>query len=501
MEVKRHNGTDTTARAILDRRRLLWLLGGGGALPQVLPGKRRRPGDKPNLLFLQTDQHRFDTMAAYGNHRFRVPAMNRLAAESVVFDRCYVSQPLCTPSRATLMTGLWPHQHGCVDNNIPLPPSVPTLPERLGDADYRTGFFGKWHLGDEHFAQRGFEEWASVEDGYNEHFSPGRDRARRSDYHHFLTRAGYEPDDGGTFSRLFATQMPLELCKPAFLANKAAEFVLRHRSEPWILHVSFLEPHRPYEGPLNDLHSAEEAPSPPNFPGLPVEREPRIYEKSRASSRSKGYAIEDPAVIQRLNRNYAGLCAQVDMAIGEILWALEASGQADNTVVVLTADHGEMMGAHTLLAKFVMYEESVRVPLLLRVPFMHSGGVHVSQPVSNVSVVPTLLEALGRPDSGELPGESLLALCRGEPPREDHVFIEWFGMSDGGDGRTVITPDGWKLALYDRDNCMLFNRRRDPLEMSNLYYLETSRPTIAGLRKRLERWQRRVSDSFDATGA
>lgn len=494
---KQHRDAGRGSHPNLSRRRLLGLLGVGSGLPRVVPAQRRRPGDKPNLLFLQTDQHRYDTMAAYGNHRFRVPVMNRLAAESVVFDRCYVSQPICTPSRATLMTGLWPHQHGCIDNNLPLPAAAPTLPERLADSAYRTGFFGKWHLGDELFAQRGFEEWVSVEDGYNEHFSPGRDRERRSDYHRFLVRAGYEPDDGPTFSRLFATRMPLELCKPAFLASKAADFILRHRNEPWLLNVSFLEPHRPYEGPLNDLHSAEEAPIPANFPGLPVENEPRSYEMSREVSRSKGYDISDPEVIQRLNRNYAGLCAQVDMAIGEVLWALEASGQADNTVVVLTADHGEMMGSHTLLAKFVMYEESIRVPLLLRVPFLQSRGMHVGQPVSNVSVVPTLLEALGSPDSGELPGESLLGLCRGEQPRENHVFIQWFGPSDGIDGRAVVSPDGWKLALYDGDSSLLFDRGRDPLEMSNLYYRQSSHARIADLRHRLQRWQGRVGDSFD----
>ncbi|MDE0104779.1 MAG: sulfatase-like hydrolase/transferase [Bryobacterales bacterium] len=485
----------------LNRRHLLGLLGAGVGLPKVAPAKRRRPGDKPNLLFLQTDQHRYDTMAAYGNHRFRVPAMNRLASESVVFDQCYVSQPICTPSRATLMSGLWPHQHGCIDNNMPLPASVPTLPERLNGSDYRTGFFGKWHLGDELFPQRGYQEWVSVEDGYNEHFSPGRDRARRSDYHHFLVRAGYEPDDGDRFSRLFATQLPLELCKPAFLASKAADFILRHRSAPWMLHVSFLEPHRPYEGPLNDLHSAEEAPIPANFPGLPMEREPRSYERSRESSRSKGYDIADPAVIQRLSRNYAGLCAQVDMAIAEVLWALEASGQADNTVIVLTADHGEMMGSHTLLAKFVMYEESIRVPLLLRVPFEQSGGMHVGPPVSNVSVVPTLLEALGLPDPNGLPGESLFGLCRGEPPRDSHVPVEWFGPSDGIDGRAVIAPDGWKLVVYDGDTNMLFNRRRDPLEMDNLYYRESSQSVIRRLRGELDQWQRDVGDPFHARGA
>ena len=131
-----------------------------------------------------------------------------------------------------------------------------------------------------------------------------------------------------------------------------------------MLYVGFLEPHRPYDGPLNDLHSAEEAPIPANYPGTPVEKEPRYYESLRRVNREKAYNLGDRSVVQRLNRNYAGLCSQVDHALSRILWSLEASGQADNTIIVLTSDHGDLMGSHSLLAKMAMYEESVRVPFL-----------------------------------------------------------------------------------------------------------------------------------------
>ena len=112
-------------------------------------------------------------------------------------NRCYVTQPLCTPSRSSVLTGLWPHTNGCIDNNIPLAPRYPTLPEMLPNQGYRTGYFGKWHLGDELFKQRGFEEWISIEDGYEAHFSADRPTDKKSDYHHFLIRLGYKPDSRG----------------------------------------------------------------------------------------------------------------------------------------------------------------------------------------------------------------------------------------------------------------------------------------------------------------
>jgi arylsulfatase A-like enzyme len=155
--------------------------------------KADRPGTKkPNLLFIWTDEQRADTMAAYGNHRIHTPNLNKLAGQSIVFENAYVTQPVCTPNRSAVMTGLWPHQSGCVKNNIPLPSDIPCLPELLDDIDYCTAYMGKWHLGDEIFAHHGFEEWVSIEDGYRRYYSEGRDRNKRSDYHQFLTENGYK---------------------------------------------------------------------------------------------------------------------------------------------------------------------------------------------------------------------------------------------------------------------------------------------------------------------
>jgi arylsulfatase A-like enzyme len=474
------------------RHALQTIAGAAAAAPAILRGARRA-GDRPNLLFIWTDQQRADTMAAYGNTRFHVPSMNRLAAESVVFERAYVTQPVCTPSRSSVMTGLWPHQNGCIRNNIALRADTRTVPALLGSAGYRTAYMGKWHLGDEIFPQHGFAEWKAIEDGiYQNHYSAGRDKSARSAYHHFLVSQGYEPDDekNKSFSRKFATTLPVEQSKPSFLATEASRFMLEHRADPWLLYVNFLEPHSPYASVLNDLHSEEDAPL-LNYPGIPSTPEPEWYKRRRAQLNRT-----DRAGFQRTARNYAGLCSLVDQALGRILWTLEATGQAANTVVVYTSDHGDMMGSHSMLAKQVMYEESIRVPHLLRVPFRNQKPMRVPHPVSHIDIVPTVLDLLGAKSDG-LPGRSLVPALEGRRPPED-VFLEWNeDSSDSGkgpSGRTCITPDGNKLAVYDTDQSLLFDRSRDPQEMNNLYGTRAAAAVQSRLRKKIDEWQKRTGD-------
>jgi arylsulfatase A-like enzyme len=221
-----------------------------------------------------------------------------------------------------------------------------------------------------------------------------------------------------------------------------------------------------------------------DYPGLPVEREPEAYRKRR---KQEEVGREE---MQQLRRNYAGLCSQVDQAVGRILWALEASGQAENTIIAFTSDHGEMGGGHGLTAKGVLYEEAVRIPMLLRVPWRHSRQIHVKQPVSHIDVVPTLLEAMGARNPGNLPGESLLPLAEGKVRGDGHVVVEWNAPLS----RAVISPDGWKMALLEKDNCLLFDRNRDPIEQYNLFYRSESAAVIRRLRGALERWQQRTRD-------
>jgi arylsulfatase A-like enzyme len=471
-------------------------------------GRRR---DKPNLLFIWTDEQRADTMAAYGNNKIHAPNLNKLAAGSVVFKNAYVTQPVCTPNRSAVMTGLWPHTTGCTTNNVPLPAGVACLPELLADADYRTAYMGKWHLGDELFAQHGFEEWVSMEDGYGSGFSEGHDRNARSDYHHFLIEHGYQPDSGGKFSRAFAARRPIEHCKPKFLELKACDFLRRHRDEPFILYVNFLEPHMPFFGPLDGEYDPQQVDLPANFADPLEDNEPLRYRIIREACRATyGQSESD---IRKLIARYWGLVTQVDLSVGAILRTLDDLGLAENTIVVYTSDHGDMMGAHHMVEKSVMYQEAVRIPWLVRVPSMK--GRFIEQPVSQIAMVPTVLELLGSKHKADLPGRSLVPLIKGGRAAQDHVFIQWnpnsgaLKLKKGGTNlaskderkrvedehsRAVISPDGWKLCLSDVDKSQLFNLRDDPGETTNLFDSGRHGEVITRLTAKIHQWQQSVRD-------
>ena len=215
---------------------------------------------QPNLLVFLPDQQRAETLACYGAARVHAPNLNKLASQSVVFQQAYVTHPICAPSRSSLMTGTWPHTNGCTQNSSRLPTHFRCLPDMINDTDYRTAYMGKWHLGDEVFAQHGFEEWISTEDRYRANFSAGRDPKAISDYSKFLLSKGlkFEDEAKAIFGRRLPSTLPLELSKPKFLETKACEFLDRHGREPFVLFVAFLEPHPPYNGPLNEEHSLEE---------------------------------------------------------------------------------------------------------------------------------------------------------------------------------------------------------------------------------------------------
>lgn len=504
-----------TSKRLLNRRQFLKTSGAAAlTAPYMATGA---PGRKPNLLFLWTDEQRSDTMALYGNTKITAPALNKLAAESAVFQHAYVSQPVCTPSRSTALTGLWPHQTSCTANNIPLPQQTRCLPELLGDSEYRTAYMGKWHLGDEIFPQHGFQEWVSIEDGYRSHYGPGRDRSQKSSYWQFLDEHGYKPDQkDGYFSRGFAAHLPIEHCKPKFLETRAIDFLQRSQKHPFILYVNFLEPHMPYYGPLNDLHDPDTLELPPNFDDPREEDEPLRYRLLREGYLQKGFEGQDlrtEAGWRRLTANYYGLVSQVDRSAGAILEELERLGLADNTIVVYTSDHGDMMGSHRLLAKTVMYEESVKVPMLMRIPQMNRRQAMLPGRFSHIDLVPTLLDLMGRRDHA-LPGKSLVPILKGESRPEEDVFIQWNGSEgrlaaklegvtpqdvarvEDAPIRTVITQDGWKLCRCARDKSQLFDLNSDPWERKNLFYNPSMPEKTNDLGKRIVHWQETVQDTI-----
>jgi arylsulfatase A-like enzyme len=486
----------------------------GLAFASKIKGQPAKLPRKPNLIVFLPDQQRADTIACYGNGRVHSPNLNKLTSQSFVFEQAYVTQPVCSPSRSSLMTGMWPHATTCTYNNTVLPAHLRCLPELIGDADYRCAYFGKWQLGDEVFAQHGFHEWASIIDDYQKTFSPGRDRKALSDYNKFLTSKGIKPDKKkkNSFSRQFASRLPIELSKPRFLETKACDFLERHASDPFVLFVAFFEPHPPYNGPLNTEHSLDQIDLDPTVNHVFNTDIPLRYRLRQQEDAMKfGTSADD---YRRVKQRYLGLVTEVDQSIGATLLQLEKLGIADNTIVVHTSDHGDMMGAHRLFGKYVMYQEAARVPYLVRMPNQRQT-VSIPQAVSHIDFVPTILDLLGQSNHAQLAGTSRSPLLRGESMLAETVFLEW-GRSDrlstrerksaakseevmramNESTRAAITPDGWKICLRDTDKNELYNLRLDPGELENLYYRAESKELIARLSGQIHRWQEGVGDTL-----
>lgn len=471
---------------------------------------------KPNLLYIFTDQQRADTMRCYGNHLIETPALNGLADESFVFERAYVSQPVCSPSRATMLTGRWPHTAGVPKCNVPLSAAVPTFAELLPN-DYRTAFMGKWHLGDEIFPQHGFQTWVGIEDAYRHSYSSAEKLEVLSPYHHFLVGNGFVPNAENQGQRIFTRHFQASLDEPytkaTYLGDQAAAYIRASGDHPFALCVSYLEPHPPHTGPLNDFYDPALLPIGPAFMRQPPQDAPLIVRLMAAfymASENYGLDLRTEPGWRALMARYWGNVTLVDRSVAKILKALDESGKADNTIVVFTSDHGELMGDHGILGKTLMYEASVRVPLLIRAPMLCRQQRRVRGNFSHIDLVPTLMDLMGQATDAGMQGRSRVPVLRGDETLEDNdVFIEWNG-ADGhpphsiGEAepngsmahplRTVITSDYWKLSLYGKGQGELYDLKSDPHEMENLYHLPEHGERVRKLTGKIRTWQEESGD-------
>ena len=493
-----------------------------------------------NLVFIFTDQQRYDTIGTHSSRKLRTPNLDRLAGGSVLFDRAYVSQPVCTPSRATIVTGLYPHSHRLITNNLILADEIPTIADLAKDGGFDTAYMGKWHLGNEVIQQHGFDTWVSTEDNYRRHYGREEYKAAHSQYDAFLRSSGFKPDredeDFTSFSRDFATRIPEEFSKPAFTAREADRYIEGHQDKPFMLYINFLEPHPPYLSAFDEMYSPEDIDLPFNFEEIPPEDAPLKYASGRFHARHVGrhFPLADEKTWRKQIARYWGQVTLMDKYTGEILNSLERHGVADRTVVVFTSDHGDMMGDFRMLGKGVMHDSSARVPLLIRVPGVTDKPRTVQEPVGQVDLVPTLLDLLGLPPYRTVQGKSLTPIVRGEEVLQNNdVFIEYqLGVQGGapkkkrrrkppeisGDPavqeealrmkrefdskygkpvaeRTVVSGDGFKLCLNEAGESQLYDLNSDPRELRNLFKEAAHRDRIEDMRNRIIEWQKETGDT------
>ena len=477
-----------------------------------------KPTDKFNVLLLWTDQQRADTLRCMGQGKSIMPRIDELAEDCTVFTRAYCTSPVCTPSRGSVLTGLMPHAHGAVSNNVPLHAHVRCLPELLADVDtFATCYAGKWHLGDELFAQHGFEAWHASEDGYQGGFSSGRDRSARSAFYHRLVARGYLPDPKDPWLRDWSMKLPVRDSKPAFIVDNTLDFLSRNEGRRWVASANTLEPHHPLMGPCADAFSPQDLPHPPNLCHEAAEA-PLFVKVSQARWRTYGFEdfhLRDAQSWKQMGAHYWGQCRHVDGQYGRLLDHLRQSGQYDNTLIIYCSDHGEMMGEHGLWGKGVPYEGSSHVPLMIKLPGQRGQRRH-DLPVSLADIVPTVLEAAGLTPTG-LHGRSLLSACHGDGLAGRDEMLVWTclpgsadKLNDAAKGiaseeamraslacnwRTLLTAEGWKYTLTDHGEQMLHHVLEDPHELHDRV-AESPSTLVDSLQRRLRAVCERVDDAF-----
>ena len=459
-------------------------------LPAVAPAQEPRP----NIVFIMTDDHAYQAISAYGSDRNRTPNIDRLAREGVRFDRCYVTNSICAPSRATILTGKYSHKNGHYDNYSEFDGGQATFPKLLQAGGYQTALIGKWHLKSD---PTGFDHWDIL---------PGQGRYYRPD---FVTPAGKTDIPG------YVTDI---------ITDKSVEWLRRGRDpgKPFLLMVQHKAPHRPWDPAVEKLtkYADADVPEPQTLfddyatrgkaardaemrisqmtdrdvktwePDdrhrvwlfnhmTPAERaawekhvDPRLAELNKANPTGRDHTRW---LYQLYIKDYLRCVDSVDESIGQLLKTLDELNLSDNTIVVYTSDQGFYLGEHGWFDKRFMYEPSLRTPLVVRWPGVVRPGRVEERIASNVDFAQTFLEAAKVPAPDDMQGRSLLPLLRGESPADwrrafyyhyyegverDHKVCKHEGVTTG---RAKL------IHFYPLDEWEMYDLEKDPDELNNLY--------------------------------
>jgi len=469
-----------------------------------------------NVLVFLTDQQQRGSLGCYGNQIAITPNIDQLASSGTVFEGGVCAQPVCGPSRCSLLSGVFPHAHGVYDNYHPLPRRFPTIAEMVIDHGVRPGYIGKWHLGNEVLPQRGFEQFFhAVDDDYTNNkdfplYGP-------CGYSQWLIDKGHEPnwqERPGRFTREFTSRLPEEDSKPAFISEQACGFIETRQDESFFLVCSFLEPHNPYHSHYDDLHDRAKIDLPPNFHTDVLDDWPQrnaIFQRwAREVPHADEPAFDNEEHWKDVIARYLGACHLVDRHVGIVMDRLKALGIDDDTLVIYTSDHGDMMGGHAMYLKSMMYEESQGVPLIVRDPRCNQAR-RITEPVNLVDIAPTVLDTFDVEAPSHLHGESLLPLINGtraEQP-DKATICEWNGVIQNMFAKhEMFAPvkdmwirsmrtSRWKLNINRGDMSELYDLQDDPGEMNNRINDASYNAVIDSLCEQLRAWQKKTDDVIE----
>jgi arylsulfatase A-like enzyme len=463
------------------------------------------PAAKPNILFLVADEYRHDCLGVAGHPIVKTPNFDRLARDGVRFTQAYVASPVCSPSRATMFTGRYPQAHGVRSNGMPFSEGEIVLPKLLRSQGYTTAMFGKSHL---QLAADSFDE-AEITAGGD---GPAYLAFLRASGQMLQGNSNTAAVPGSLVApektplRIGTSVLPEDKFPEAWAASRAVDFIRAQqgKDKPWFLFVSMLKPHSEFviPAPFDKMYAAKDMPLPKTFrPELPLpdnfaagegveEGAAKTGKKKREKAVGPGSParlfINDADILREVTAHYYGAVSLVDKHMGRILAALDELGIRDNTIVVFTADHGNMLGERNRMFKGVMYESSARVPLLLRAPGRVPGGKVNDAVVDNTTIMPTLLELAGLPIPPRVQGKSLAPLMRGSGRAPEAAYSY---LSD-----KMVRQGDWKLivplARSRSGKPELYNVVRDPGEQTNLHGKPEAAVVQAKLTALMDAWDK-----------
>jgi arylsulfatase len=456
--------------------------------------------ERPNILWYCTDQQRFDTIGALGNPHINTPNLDRLVSRGVAFENAYTQSPICTPSRATFLTGRYPATHQVQRNgNDYFPAHEKLVTKLLAEAGYDCGLVGKLHLS----RSKGRVE-KRPDDGYRVfHWShhPYPDWTEGHDYADWLkSEKGVDPEElySKTQENFYGPGVPAEYHQTTWCSHMTIRFITEKREGPWLMSVNPFDPHPIFDPPKEylDRYNPEELPM-PLFREEDVERQkafasidqqtidafnPNTFDpelKELKSQRTTGDKHSNPPVqydARMVKACYYAMIELIDDQLGRIIDVLEKTGQLDKTIIIFMSDHGELLGDHGLLYKGCRFFEAlVHVPLIISWPERFQKGLKCRALVELVDLPPTLLEASGLPTPATMQGKSLVPILTGkaEPGHhKPHVVCEYHDAVDLPEGShgTMYFDGRYKSVVYHgKDVGELYDLSTDPGEFNNLW--------------------------------
>jgi choline-sulfatase len=483
-------------------RKTFLRLGAGALAGPLLRGQSGRPR---NVLLLMADQHRRDCLGIAANPLARTPNLDSLARSGLRFGSAYCANPVCTPSRASILTGLYTHNHQTWSNATPWPYEHKTAAHYFGRAGYMTALIGKMHFVDAQthgFDYRlDFNDWFQSLGPKTKLYADELARANSGSglpQIDDLWRDGGDPWKGsrtpdgrqGSVAVGGASRMAEEDHFESFVARETVRFLRQHgRQQPFFAISSCLKPHDPFlpAARFAALFRPEDIQLPPTWGKVDLSRVPREV-RNAIERDAPTPELSDPANARRRIAMYYANLAQMDDAMGKVLGALRELDLERDTIVVYTSDHGEMLGEHGLWNKFQFYEGSCGVPLIVRAPGVTAEEARCPAPVSLVDLLPTLAELAGVPVP-KLDGASLAPQLRNPGEATGRPVFSEYNLRTPR-AKYMIRRGDLKYTFWVNDMPELYDLRTDPQEMRNLALEPAYRSQADALRNELFAWYR-----------